>query len=1012
MSKLVRIFLKQRQIVIFSLIFVVIFGIFSYIQIPKQENPNTNFPAAMITTVYPGATSSEVETMVSQKIEDSLQSIQGIETLNSYSVNSASVVVVLFEIDVDAERSLQQVRDLVADVQKDLPPLAMESEVKTDLTDVPQFILSLSNDAYQTDDLVNYAKRIKQSLEQVEEVVRIDIDGVTNKEVLVNVNIDDLYLYKVSIETIVQLLQAQNLTIPSGSISYADETINVKTPATFENLRDIENIIISGSQEQVGFVRLKDVATVTIINENKINYQHNGQNAVLLTGYFEPGTNAVLIGQKVRTILDELKQDLPSDIIFHEVVFSPEDINESINDFILNLAESIALIIIVVMIGVRLRNALIISLSLPISVLITFIVMYLLKIEFHFISIAALIISLGILVDNAIVVSDAIQVHVNQDKPIEVAILAAIKETASPVFTSTLTTIVTFGILLFVPGVIGKTVATIPIVIISTLIASYFVAMLIVPVFAYYFFTKENEKRINKTSNSPIRKFFDDLLALGLKYPKRTLFVSFLSLGVSALLFTQLGISFFPYSDKPILYINLEAETLSIQKTQNVHDQVYAILEEYPEIEEIVTSVGTSLPKFFITVPNSNPGDDKAQFLLKLDLEDSNYASNEEFGFVLQQRLDQSIAGAKLEVKYLEYAMPTDAKLVFTLSGEDIESLLIASNQIKTVLEEIEGTYNIRDNNVPKEYEYVVNIHEDILSTSGILKYDIVKQINTALMGTRPSSFKAGGQEMDILVKGDISSLDDLYRLPIQSSATETTMQLYQLASLDLEANIPSIYRHNGQRTITVLSDIRPGYSAPLIELTFRNKLEELILPDGVSIRFDGELTNIFLLIENLGYSALIAILVIYLILLVQFEKWIKPLIIMTSIPLSLTGVFLGLFLFGSDIQAMALLGAVSLIGIVVNNGILLMEVMDEGLRQGQTLLEACQNAVDARYRPIMLTTITTCIGLIPLIISKDPMTSPMALVLFFGLLVSTILTMVVVPSFYYMIMQDKTKGA
>jgi len=337
---------------------------------------------------------------------------------------------------------------------------------------------------------------------------------------------------------------------------------------------------------------------------------------------------------------------------------------------------------------------------------------------------------------------------------------------------------------------------------------------------------------------------------------------------------------------------------------------------------------------------------------------------------------------------------------------------LIAANQIKTVLEGIEGTYNIRDNNVPKEYEYVVNIHEDILSTSGILKYDIVKQINTALMGTRPSSFKAGGQEMDILVKGDIRSLDDLYRLPIQSSATETTMQLYQLASLDLEANIPSIYRHNGQRTITVLSDIRPGYSAPLIELTFRNQLEALILPDGVAVRFDGELTNIFLLIQNLGYSALIAILVIYMILLVQFEKLIKPLIIMTSIPLSLTGVFLGLYLFGADIQAMALLGAVSLIGIVVNNGILLMEVMDEGLRQGHSLLEACQNAVDARYRPIMLTTITTCIGLIPLILSKDPMTAPMALVLFFGLLVSTILTMVVVPSFYYMVMQGKTKGA
>lgn len=1009
MNKLVRVFLKQRQIVILSLLFLVIFGVFSYIQIPKQENPNTNFPAAMITTVYPGATSSEVESMVTQKIEDELQSLEGVDSISSYSVNSASVVIILFKIEVDADASLQQVRELVSDVQKDLPPLAMESEIKTDLSDVPQFILSLSNDNYSIDDLVNYAKRIKQEIETVDEVIRIDIDGNLNKEVLIDINIDDLYLYHVSIETIVQLLQAQNLTIPSGSIEFDNETINVKTPASFENLRDIENIIISGSEEQVGFVRLKDVATIEIVNDENFRFLHDNQNAVLLTGYFDVNSNAVLVGQEVRSIIETMKPSLPSDIIFSEVVYSPEDIDASINDFILNLAESIGLIIIVVMLGVQLRNALIISLALPISVLVTFIVMYLMKIEFHFISIAALIISMGMLVDNAIVVSDAIQVYLNEDQKMEDAIFKAIKETAAPVFTSTLTTIVTFGVLLFIPGVIGKTVATIPIVIISTLTASYFVSMLIVPVFASYFFIKEKEHRINKAKKSRVKHFFEYLLDLGLNFPKQTLTLSFLTLGISALLFTQLGISFFPYSDKPMIYVNLTAETLSLKKTQEIHDEVYAILDRYPEVTEIVSSVGTGLPKFFITVPNMSAGDDKGQFLLKLDLKGSDYATNEDLGFAIQKELDQSIPGAKLEVKYLEYSLPTEAKLVFTLSGESLEDLQSASNTLKDVLVMIPGTYNIRDNNIPKEYEYVVNINEDILATSGILKYDIVKQINTALMGASPSSFKAGGQEMDIVVKGNIKSLDDLYRLPIQSSATQSYMQLYQLASLDLEANVPSIYRYNGKRTVTVLSDLLPGYSAPTIELAFKEAIKEVDLPEGVEVSYNGELTNIITLVENLGYSTIIVILLIYMILLIQFEKKSKPLIIMTSIPLSLTGVFLGLYLFGADIQAMALLGAVSLIGIVVNNGILLMEVMDDRVRNGMALAQACREAVDARYRPIMLTTITTLIGLIPLILSKDPMTAPMALVLLFGLMVSTILTMVVVPSLYYMLMRKSS---
>jgi multidrug efflux pump subunit AcrB len=232
-------------------------------------------------------------------------------------------------------------------------------------------------------------------------------------------------------------------------------------------------------------------------------------------------------------------------------------------------------------------------------------------------------------------------------------------------------------------------------------------------------------------------------------------------------------------------------------------------------------------------------------------------------------------------------------------------------------------------------------------------------------------------------------------------------MQLSQLARVDIQATLPSIYRQNRKRTVTVLADVLPGYSAASIELAFKDLLTEEMLIGDSAIDYKGELKNITDLVSNLGISALIVIALIYMILLVQFDKLSKPLIIMTSIPLSLTGVFLGLFIFQIDIQAMALLGAVSLIGIVVNNGILLMEVMDEGVRLGKSVISSCKDAVDARYRPIMLTTMTTCIGLVPLILSNDPMTAPMALVLFFGLLMSTILTMVIVPVLYHLIIQE-----
>ena len=232
-------------------------------------------------------------------------------------------------------------------------------------------------------------------------------------------------------------------------------------------------------------------------------------------------------------------------------------------------------------------------------------------------------------------------------------------------------------------------------------------------------------------------------------------------------------------------------------------------------------------------------------------------------------------------------------------------------------------------------------------------------------------------------------------------------MQLSQLARVDIQATLPSIYRQNRKRTVTVLADVLPGYSAASIELAFKDMINKDILVGDSKIDYKGELKNITDLVSNLGVSALIVIALIYMILLVQFDKLSKPLIIMTSIPLSLTGVFLGLYIFQIDIQAMALLGAVSLIGIVVNNGILLMEVMDEGVRLGKSVISSCKDAVDQRYRPIMLTTLTTCIGLVPLILSNDPMTAPMALVLFFGLLMSTILTMVIVPVLYHLIIRE-----
>lgn len=1008
MKKIVTWALRRYLIVYIFTLILMVGGILAYFEIPKQENPNTNLPAALITTIYPGATSTQVESLVTIPLEKALSSLQKVDVMNSYSTNSASVIVVVFEIDADPEDSIAQLKDIVAKTQASLPELAYESTINDDLISTPAFILSFSSPTLELSELVSYAQSVSTQISRISGVSRIVLDGEDNFEVSVQVDVDALNVYQVSIETIVQLMQAQNLTIPSGSVVIDGQSINVQTPSSFESVQDIENMIIKGSTSGVGFVRLSDVATVNVIPTSSVGFTRNGNTTVLLTGYFNQNVNSVNIGQDVSKVLNTLKQSFPSSLLVEEVVFSPKDIDNSINNFIGSLLQSIGLIILIVMIFVKLRNALVISLILPLSILLTFIVMNITRLEFHFISIAALIISLGILVDNGIVISEAIQYRLNDDMERTEAIMKAVEETSIPMLTSTLTTMVAFGMFFFVPGVIGKTVATIPTIVISTLSASYLVAMVVIPIFAFHFFKKESSIKIEKTHQTKPYRFFKWLLGYGLSKPKSMIGLAFATLIISGLLFTQLNISFFPYSNKPTFHIDIESEQFSLDQTKEIHDQVLDILSEYDEIINTTSAYGRGLPKFFITAPVLGVNVANAQVLVNVDLRNSRFDSNEALGRELQDRFNANIVGADVQVRYLEYALPVEAKVAVAIRGENIDELLSASEIVQETLKSISGTTNIRDTHISSEPQYIVNIDPDYLSTSGLLKFDVVKTINTALMGTSPTQLTLGTLQLPIKIKADIQSLDDLLSLTIRSSATGSVLQLRQVASLGIDFVNPSIFRQNGLRTITVLSDVLPGYDATTVELALRESLNVNSQLSDVEIVYRGELSNITNLISNLGVSSLAVIALIYLILVFQFNNLKQPLIILASIPLSLSGVFLGLVLFRVDIQAMALLGAVSLIGIVVNNGILLVEVINSGLNEGLNIDEAIFKALKERYRPITLTTLTTIIGVIPLILSGDPLTSPMALVLFFGLAMSTVLTMVVIPTLVYMFYPKK----
>ncbi len=995
-NKLIDILIANKKFVFTAAIAVVIFGIYSYIAIPKQENPDTRVAAATITTIYPGASPSQVEREVTDIIESAVAELLYIDYYESVSINSASIITIVYDMQYTIDDVETDLRRTIDEVSAELPEIAVSPVVNTELVSDNQFIISLSGENYDDLELLEYAIDIKDSILDVSGVESVDIGGLRPKRVVVEVDTAAISQFGISIETVYGFLQASSVVIPSGEVLDNGEEINVLTSSAFLDISDIENLVLSATPTAV--ITLGDISKVYIEEVGDYYYSQDGESAILLSGKFYEGENAVSVGSELRGVIDEERDNIPDDIVFHEILFAPSDISNSIDSFIMNLLQSILLIVAVVMIGVHLRNGIVVSVALPLSILSTFIVMYLIGEQFHFISIAALIISLGILVDNAIVISEAVQYHLNKGTEKVLAVKKALSETAVPIFTSTLTTIVTFSIIYFVPGVVGKVAGSIPTVVITALIASYIVAICITPLLTVIFFKPEKSERALK--NSIVKRIFKKLLSLSLKFKASAIIVMFLSLGIAAFLVMQLGMQFFPAADKPTIYIEFYADEVSLDSASEISVEINEIIESTDGIDNYSYGIGKGLPSFFLTVVPTPEIENAGQYVLQLDSD-----RIDELGGVLaisdeiESRLESEIEGASFEVRQLEYSLPTDADIAFEISGDDYDSLLEVADSLKAELENTDGVQRVRDDRVDERVQSVVEIDAAAAAINGLSRYEILKQINTTLMGAKAGEIYIDDENTDIILKGDVFEYDELQNLII-TNAQGQAIPLREFATIEKEAAVLQINHYNGDDTVSVLADLEDGYNALYIENDLWNFIETLDI-DDIKIESKGEVSNMKSLISSLGFAALFAIIIIYLILLIQFKSMKKPLVILVSIPLSFIGSGFGLWIFDMDIQAMALLGLVTLFGIVVNNSILLIEVMDAEIRAGSSVNDACGAAVDKRFRPIMLSSITTCIGLVPLIISGDSMTAPMASVLLFGLLFSTFLTLVIVPTLY-----------
>jgi len=1006
MSSLIKILIEKRKVTLFLAAIIAFLGAYAYYVLPRQESPDVSFPIAMIITPYPGASAKDVNDLVSKKIEDEMYELDGYDYVESTSKEGLSIVVVAFENGVNSDKAMQDVRNAVADARSELPSGAMDSEIDTDLVSTAGIIISLSGENYSYEQLASFGEQFKDKLSDISGISKFDIEGELDKEVKVDIDTARLNQLGVSLEDLYSILRAQNIEIPSGDIETESGKIKVKTPGIYTSLDDIRNTIIAVSPETGVVTRLSDVADVYMgLEEGVEKYKQNGKNAVLLTGYFQEGKNVVLVGKDVRKALDEVKASLPKDLIVEEVIYQPDDVSKSVNDFMINLIEGVIFVVVVVFLGMGLRNAVVVSAAIPLSILMTFGVMYLMDIYIHQMSLTALIVALGVLVDNAIVISDTIQVRIDNGEGRLEAAFKGTSMSAVPIFTATLTTVAAFSPLLGLPGAAGEFLEAIPQVLIISIVAAYIVAMFITPAMSAIFFKESKKKADNEGF---LRKFFKNTLKIGLKMKLITTISVFVVLiMVIKMVMPMLSAEFFPFADKNVFYIDMETEISGdMDATERLSDEAVELLSKEPEITSYTVAVGNGIPKFYVTVPPATPSQDYAQMVVKFNLGDKKsrrFKTNEELGEYIQKLLDENIAGGKCTVNMLQLAEP-GSKVVVRVSGKNIDRLIEVSEEIKDALRDISGTTNVRDDMKDRTYQYEVNVDEDKAMNLGITKYDIQRQINIALYGAKPSVYRRDGNEYSILVKSDIESIRELENLEIKSSITDNKIPLKQFASIGFGSKLDAIKRYDRKQTITVEADTLPTGDPVFIE----NKLENEILPNmnttGVKIDFDGERESISENFGIVGILALFAIFIIYVVLVVQFNSFIQPIVIMVTIPLSLIGSILGLYLFDQPLSLTAFLGIIALIGLVVKNGILLIEYINDARKEGHEIDEACVDAVGKRFNAIILSAATTVMGLFPLAISGSSLFAPMAVSLMAGLIVSTFLTMVVIPVIYSLI--------
>ncbi|MFC1552544.1 efflux RND transporter permease subunit, partial [Candidatus Latescibacterota bacterium] len=985
-------------------------------------------PYMIVSTVYPGVAPSDIENLITRPIEQELKSLKDVREITSSSSESFSVIAIEFEPTVDLDFALQKVKDRVDAAKPEIPADA-EDPVVTEINveNMPMMNVIITAD-YDLVKLKSIAEDFADEFETISGVLEAEVTGQLEREVQINVDPNRLKDYNLPFNDVTMAIMNEHLTIPGGTMDIGDMTYSVRVPGELRDPDGFRDLVVTATE--YGPVYIRDLAEVQYgFKEQETLSRYDGKSCVTIGIKKRTGENIIAISDQVKQIIEDKKPTLPSGTYFAIGQDMSKFIKIMVAELENNIINGFVLVMLCIFLFLGITNAFFVATCIPLSMLITFIVLNILGITLNMIVLFSLILSLGMLVDNAIVIVENIYRHRSKrGNNVAKATEEAANEVEMAIAASTLTTICAFAPIMFWPGILGEFMSYLPLTVIITLLASLFVAVVVNPVLCFLFMKVKPGSDDRFTSGGGffgrVLKYYGWLLDKAVHKPKTTLLLSFFVLILSFVSYGVLGhgITLFGESDPDAMFINIKAPLgTRIEATDAIVRQLEKTAAEFPDVINLTSTVGVSSSGSGMTGMLTSGGSVSNEARIYMDFLDFEDRSQRSLKTVNESvNKIKYITGADVEVAYEDMGPPVGAPVEIRVSGEDYLLLGELARDIREIIKPIQGLVDLKDDFVSSKPEVVFRVDREKAKIMDVSTFDIASTVRTAINGFDAGDFRDGEDEYEITVRfaeKDRNSLPDLDNIYVFTEGKQ--IPISSLGHFENAAGFGTITRIDLDRVVTITGNNHNRLSSEILS-EVREMLADHELPPGYLIKFSGENQDSEEASAFLKKAFLIALFLIAMVLVSQFDSVTIPFIIMTSVVLSLIGVLWGLIISGLPFSiVMTGVGVISLAGVVVNNAIVLLDYTLKLRERGRSKIDAIIEAGKTRFRPVILTAITTIVGIIPLATgwsfnihtfrfatsgASSQWWAPMAVAIIYGLAVATILTLIVVPSMYMLL--------